>query len=219
MCNRYRNTLGWYDINEDFSQLKIPLVFPELAPNLEPRSDIRPTNSAPVIRPMDPGNPTEGVGLYPLRWDLVPFFHKGPLKAKKYLCTNARSETVTTTAAFREAYKRRRCLVPANGFYEWTGEKGAKTKHLIEVAGEPWFCMAGLWDRAETADGLVESFTILTTAAGEDMTAIHDRQPVILPRQDWARWIDATADAADLLHAKPGGHLTIALAPREAQGS
>lgn len=215
MCNRYRNTLGWSDIHEDFSQLRIPLKFPQLPPNLEPRADIRPTNTAPIIRAIDPANPAEGVGLYHLRWDLVPFFHKGPLKAKKYLCTNARSETVATTAAFREPFKRRRCLTPANGFYEWTGSKGAKTKHLITATDRAWFCMAGLWDRADTADGPVESFTILTTAAGPDMSAIHDRQPVILDRADWARWLDPTADASDLFPAKPAGRLTIQLAPAE----
>ena len=128
-------------------------------------------------------------------------------------CTNARSETVASTAAFRESFRRRRCLVPADGFYEWTGDKGAKTKHLITAADGAWFCMAGLWDRAETADGPIESFTILTTAAGEDMTAIHDRQPVILDREDWARWLDLKADVADLFPARPAGALSVNLAP------
>lgn len=216
MCNRFRNTLGWTDIYEDFSDLKIPLVFPQLAPNLEPRPDIRPTNPAPVIRAMDPANPSAGVGLFELRWWLVPFFHKKTLKEWKPMCTNARSETVAATAAFREPFKRRRCLVPANGFYEWTGDKTPKTKWMIEQVGQPWFCMAGLWDRAETADGPIESFTILTTAAGADMGAIHSRQPVILDRADWARWLDLTAPVDDLFSARPAGALVISPAPEEA---
>jgi putative SOS response-associated peptidase YedK len=213
MCNRYRHTLGWYDIHEDFSQLRIPLKFPQAAPNLEPRPDIRPTNTAPVIRPIDAADPAAGVGLYELRWWLIPFFHKKTVKEWKPMCTNARSETVATTAAFRESFKRRRCLVPADGFYEWTGEKGAKTKHLITPADGAWFCMAGLWDRAETADGPVESFTILTTAAGEDMAGIHDRQPVILERADWGRWLDLSAEVGDLFAAKGAGRLKVELAP------
>jgi putative SOS response-associated peptidase YedK len=216
MCNRYRQSLAWRELHEDFSQLKIPLRFPEAAPNIEPRLDVRPTNIAPIVRAIDAADPTAGVGLYNLRWDLVPFFHKGPLKAKKYLCTNCRSEEAATKPAFRESFKRRRCLVPANGFYEWTGEKGAKTKHLIEVVGERWFCMAGLWDRAETADGPIESFTIMTTAAGDDMSAIHDRQPVILAREDWGRWLDTASEVSDLFPARPAGHVTINLAPAEA---
>ena len=210
MCNRYRQTLGWYDLTEDFSQLKIPLRFPELAPNLEPRPEVKPTNRAPIIRALDDGDPASGVGLFEVRWDLVPFFHKGTLKEKKYLCTNCRSEEVTKKPAFRESFKRRRCLVPANGFYEWTGSKTPKQKWLLTTTDQPWFCFAGLSDRAETADGPVESFTIMTTAAGDDMRAIHDRQPVILDREDWGRWLDCTAGVADLFPARAAGTLRVA---------
>lgn len=199
MCNFYRRIAGYYSYLEDFSHLKIPLRFPEAAPNLEPQEDIRPTNTAPIIRALEPTDPAAGVGLYPMRWDLVPWFWKKTIKEKKFLATNARCETVATTASFREAFKRRRCLVPADGFYEWTGEKGAKTKWMFTRAGEPWFCFAGLWDHAETADGPVDSFTIITTAAGPFAREYHDRQPLILDRDQWARWLDMSQDASDLL--------------------
>jgi putative SOS response-associated peptidase YedK len=88
-------------------------------PNVEPREHIRPTNHAPIIRPLDPTDPFVGVELVDARWWLVPFFHKKTVKEWKPMCTNARSETVATTAAFREPFKRRRCLVPATHFYEF----------------------------------------------------------------------------------------------------
>ena len=211
MCNRYRVSWAWREAMQEFSDIRLPLVFPppERAPNIEPR-DIRPTNTAPVMRPVDPSNPAGGLEMVELRWDLVPFFHKGPLKAKKYLCTNARAETVATTNAFREPYKRRRCLVPASAFYEWTGPKGAKTMWRFTAAGQPLFCFPGLWDHADTADGAVESFTLMTCAPGPDMAAFHDRQPVILRREQWPAWLDLARPADDLLKADAAGSIEAA---------
>ena len=139
----------------------------------------------------------------------MPWFHKGPVKAKKYLCTNARSETVATTAAFREAFKRRRCLVPASHWFEWTGEKGAKTKWKFTVVDQEWFCFPGLWDRAETADGTVESFTLLTCAPGEDCSPYHNRQPVVLERGAWATWLDRATPCEDSLRPLPAGKVRV----------
>jgi putative SOS response-associated peptidase YedK len=94
------------------------------------------------------------------RWWLVPFWHKGALKDFQLTTFNARSETVASAATFREAFKRRRCLVPASCWYEWTGPKGSKAKWRFTPRGEPWLCFAGIWDRCVTADaGEVESFT------------------------------------------------------------
>ena len=213
MCNRYRSKLGWVDWMEDFSQLKIPLRFPDPLPNL--REEIRPTNEAAIIRPVDPANPADGMEGAVMRWDLIPSFWKQPVKAKKFLATNARSETVATTAAFKGAYARRRCLVPADGFYEFTGDKSPKTKWLITRTGADGFCFAGLWDHAETADGPLDSFTILTTAAGPDMAAYHTRQPVILPPERYADWLNLERPADDLFPAGPEGTLTVEPAPKE----
>jgi putative SOS response-associated peptidase YedK len=212
MCNLYRNLkYGWRVWTEDFSQLKIPLRFPDPLPNL--REEVRPTNSAAVLRPLDAGDPAAGMEAAMLRWDLVPHFWKQPVKAKTFLATNARSETVAKTSAFKAAFARRRCLVPADGFFEWTGEKGAKTRWLFTTADAPWFCFAGLWDHAETADGPVDSFTILTNAAGPDMAAYHDRQPVILPRERRMDWLDLAADPTPLFAPGPPGTLRVEVAP------
>ncbi len=211
MCNRYRVSWAWREATQEFSDLQIPLVFPppERAPNIEPR-DLRPTNPAPILRPVDPSDPGAGLEMRELRWDLVPFFHKGPIKAKKYLCTNARTETVATTSAFREPFKRRRCLVPASAYYEWTGPRGGKTMWRFTVADQALFCFAGLWDRAQTADGEVESFTLLTCAAGPDMAPFHDRQPVILRRDQRAAWLDLQSSGQELLTPGPAGTIVFA---------
>ena len=214
MCNRYRNRLGWTDYSEDFSQLKIPLKFDrDRIPNLEPRDDIRPTNRAPVFRPVDPANPAAGVELAQMRWGLVPFFSKEI--SRKFLCTNARSETVATTASYREPFRRRRCLVPADGYYEWTGEKGAKTKWLFTRTDGQWMAFPGLWDTWNSPDGPLESFTMLTCAPGPDCANYHDRQPVVLEREHWATWLDLEADIAPLLKGSPEGGIQVELAPPE----
>ena len=210
MCNRYGFGGRLHQMQEEMSQLKIPLRFEAgRLPNLEPREHIRPTNTAVVLRPLQAADPGAGLELTEIRWDLVPFFHKGPLKAKKYLCTNARAETVAATAAFREPFRRRRCLVPVSHFFEWTGPKGGKTMWKFTHHGRDDFCFAGLWDRAHTADGEVESFTILTTAAGPDAAPYHDRQPVILAPDAYARWLDLAAPADALLASSPAGALKI----------
>ncbi len=213
MCNRYKNKVRLELLKAAFDQVQLPLVFKHGAPNLEPRDDIRPTNPAPFIRPLDPTDPFVGVEIVEARWDLVPHFWKQPVKAKKFLATNARCETVATQAAFRDAFKRRRCLVPTDGFYEWTGEKGAKTKWQFTVPGQEMFCIAGLWDRAETADGTIESFTMLTTAPGDDMKPYHDRQVVVLEPESWSRWLDLEADVLDLFVPPPAGTFHVELAP------
>ncbi|MEP6968024.1 MAG: SOS response-associated peptidase family protein [Pseudomonadota bacterium] len=169
MCNLYGYLAPISRLVDEFSETRIPLVFKDGAvPNLEPREHIRPTNIAPIIRPLDPADPFVGVELVDARWWLIPFFHKKGVKDWKPMCTNARAETVATTATFREAFKRRRCLVPATHFFEWTGERGAKVMWRFTKANADIFCFPGLWDVAETTDGRVESFTIVTTAPGRD---------------------------------------------------
>jgi putative SOS response-associated peptidase YedK len=206
MCNRYGIRAPLHSMAEELSQLKIPLVFPprERWPNFPVREDIRPTNIAPVLRPVD-----GGVELVELRWGLIPWFHKKTVKEWKALTTNCRSETVGTTATFKGAYARRRCLVPATHFFEWTGEKGAKTKWRFNVKGREWFCFPGLWDRAETPEGPVESFTLLTCAPGPDAEPYHNRQPVILKPATWAQWLCAEDPCTALLAAGEAGELVV----------
>lgn len=205
MCGRYGRDIPWSVLHET-----LDLIGQDRAPNLAPEWDIRPTTRQPVVRPTE-----AGLELRPMRWGLIPFFHSGkPLKAWKAICFNARSETVTTSPAFREAFKRRRCLVPASCWYEWTGGKGKKVKWRFTAREEPWFMLAGLWDRCTTADeGEVESFAIVTQPAGSPLNTYHDRAPVVLERSAWSTWLDLQADMTPLLGPESVGAFTIALAP------
>jgi putative SOS response-associated peptidase YedK len=207
MCNRYGYLAPISRLADEFSEIRVPLRFEGGAiPNVEPREHIRSTDPAPIIRALDRDDPTAGVELVDARWWLVPWFHKGPVKA---MCTKARAETIATTAAFKEAFKRRRCLVPATHFFEWTGEKGSKQTWKFTKAGSDLFCFPGLWDVAHTADGRIESFTILTTAPGPDCAPYHIRQPVILERDQWATWLDLSADPAPCMKAGLQGVIAV----------
>lgn len=120
MCNRYGYLAPVSRLVDEFSQAKIPLRFAfDATPNIAARDPVRPTDSAPVVRAPDPSDPGAAVELIEARLWLVPFFHKGPVKDWKPLCTNARSETVASTPSFREAYRRRRRLVPASHWFEF----------------------------------------------------------------------------------------------------
>lgn len=194
MCGRYRNMQSWSELH---AAMRSFLGEPKQPPlNMPARAQVRPTQSAPIVRLSE-----DGPLVADARWWLVPWFHKGkPLKAWKATTINARTETVATAATFREPFKKRRCLVVADGWYEWTGPKGAKQMHLFGPRGAEPIMFAGLWDSCETSDeGRVESFTIVTQPAGSPLNAIHDRAPVVLFGEEWARWLDVTADVSDLL--------------------
>ena len=158
------------------------------------RFNIAPTQEAPVIRAAKDG--AREVAM--LRWGLVPFWARD-LKVGTTMI-NARSEGVEAKPAFREALKQRRCLVPATGFFEWQGEPGRKQPWAITVRGQPLFAFAGLWERWKPAAGEpVETFTIVTTDANEQVARIHDRMPVILPMDALEKWLTAPADEARAL--------------------
>jgi putative SOS response-associated peptidase YedK len=210
MCNRYGYLAPVSRLVDEFSQLKIPLVFRGGAiPNIAPREHIRPTDIAPIIRPIDREHPLAGVELVDARWWLIPFFHRKSIKDWKPMSTNARAETLATAATFREPFKRRRCLVPATHFFEWTGPRGSKRMWRFTRAGAEIFCFAGLWDVAETTDGRIESFTIVTTAPGPDCAPYHDRQPVVLEPHQWSTWLDLRADPAPILKAGLEGVIAV----------
>jgi putative SOS response-associated peptidase YedK len=204
MCGRYYRDLSWAQYRERLTLIR---PTPDQAPNCEPKHDIRPTTQQLVARPAD-----GGVELVDMRWGLVPFFHRKSLKEWKATTFNARCETAATSPAFRGAFSRRRCLVPASGWYEWTGTKGSKIKHRFARADGDWIMFAGLWDKATCGEETVESFTLLTTAAGEDSQPYHDREPVVLEPEDWAAWLDSANDAAPLLACRPPGRFTVELA-------
>jgi putative SOS response-associated peptidase YedK len=165
-----------------------------------PSFNVAPQSMQPVVR-LDAE--TGDRDLTVMRWGLIPFWAKHAKIA--YSTINARAETVTTSATYREAMKKRRCLVPADLFYEWS-KIDAKTKqpYAIALNDGSLFAFAGLWEswKDRAADTTLETYTIVTTDPNELMKPengppIHDRMPVILHRQDYARWL-APADPAQL---------------------
>jgi putative SOS response-associated peptidase YedK len=155
--------------------------------NLEPRYNIPPTEDIAVVRP-DPGS--TGRRLDMLRWGLVPYWAKD-IKIG-FSLINAKAETVAEKPAFRDAFKERRCIIPADGFYEWK-KLDAKTKqpYAIVMKDRGAFGFAGLWERwKDRASGqTIQSCTIITTTPNEVCAPIHDRMPVILEPKDYARWL------------------------------
>ena len=164
-----------------------------------PRYNIAPTQEAPVVRAGEDGRREVAM----LRWGLVPFWAKDPKMGAKLI--NARSETVAEKPSFRNAFRKRRCLVPASGFFEWTGEAGHKVPHAITLAGRELFAFAGLYEHWKSPEGEArETFTILTTGANHAMSAIHDRMPVILAVADYDSWLlGPPEDAQALLKPSP----------------
>ncbi|HEY5072043.1 MAG TPA: SOS response-associated peptidase [Caulobacteraceae bacterium] len=211
MCNRYGYQHPYNRLVAEFSHIG-PVRWAGAEPNAA-REHIRPTDRAPIIRPADPERPAEGLELLELRWGLIPWFHRKSEREWKPLTTNARSESVATTASYKSAFARRRCLAPATHFFEWTanpeGPRARKLMWRFTVPDQEVFAFAGLWDRAQTPEGPLESFTLMTTAPGADCEPYHNRQPVILDRGDWAAWLDLTADVAPLLKAGPAGRISV----------
>jgi putative SOS response-associated peptidase YedK len=198
MTADYRRKIEHAKWKASLGRMSLPLIFlpPERTPNLEPQEDVRPTDPAPIFRYRPDGD----LEMVIARWWLIPWFHKGTVQQSLRATTfNARAETLTTTRSFKDAFAKRRCLVPADGWYEFKGTKSPKDKYLFTERGEEWFCFAGLWDRAETMDGMVESFTIVTQAPGPTMKPYHHRAPVVLHPTEWATWLDLGADVAPIL--------------------
>lgn len=165
--------------------------------NLQPRFNIAPTQDAPVVRLAEDGDSRV---MAMLRWGLVPGWAKDLSIGAKMI--NARAETVAEKPSFRGAFAKRRCLVPADGFYEWQATAKAKGQpkqpFLIVRADRKPFFMAGLWELWKGPDGPVESFTILTTDAHPSIAPIHHRMPVMLPADAYQIWLDTGSAPADL---------------------
>jgi putative SOS response-associated peptidase YedK len=129
---------------------------------------------------------------------------------------NARAETLTEKPSFRNAFRSRRCLVPATGFFEWKHEK-VKTPYLIGLKNDEPFCFAGLWDKWVSGDGeIIHSFTIITTGANQLVEQIHNRMPVILQQSDENRWLSINPDPAlaDLLRPYPADKMEARPVPK-----
>jgi putative SOS response-associated peptidase YedK len=157
-----------------------------------PRYNLAPTQPVLVVRQTKDGTRE----LVPLRWGLVPSWSKGP--DSRYSMINARAETVDAKPAYRNAFKQRRCLIPAEGFYEWKATGKAKTPYLIRRAdGEP-FGIAGLWELWHGTDSeTIASCTIIVTEANARVRELHERMPVIIPPVHYAAWLDPDNNDTD----------------------
>jgi len=179
MCGRYRLSRRKQILEEHFDSVSG-------MEDWSPRYNIAPTQSVPVIR-QNPKEPVRELSLF--RWGLVPSWAKDPSVASRMI--NARSETASTKPAFSEALKFRRCLVPADGFYEWRKTGKVKEPYCFEINDGQLFAFAGIWERWNDPSGKpLETCSILTTIPNAVTSAVHDRMPVILNPDNYDLWLD-----------------------------
>jgi len=208
MCGRYALSTSPKEL--------LTLFNLQTLPQLRPRFNIAPTQMIDVVRAMGSGaeatqdTPDDSPNRWsPMRWGLIPAWSSSPEKAGVLI--NARAETVATKPSFREGYRKRHCLIPASGFYEWQKSGGPKQPFYIGL--EKWkpFAMAGIWEEWAAPDGtLTESCCILTTDANDLVAEIHARMPVILKPRDYHRWLWGTSQGdtgGDLLSAFPADQM------------
>jgi putative SOS response-associated peptidase YedK len=154
-------------------------------PDLQLRFNIAPSQEIATVRI---NRDTQKRELAMLRWGLIPFWAKDPKIG--YSTINARAETVATKPAFREAFRKRRCLIVADGFYEWRKTNGKKQPYLIHLKDDRPFAFAGLWERWKRDETEIQSASIIVTDPNELVDRIHDRMPVILNPDDYGVWLD-----------------------------
>lgn len=193
MCGRYtlRTPAAQWATLFDLSDL----------PDLAPRYNVAPTQSMPIVRQV------LGLGrqMALARWGLIPSWADDPAIGNRMI--NARSDTAAEKPSFRSAMRERRCLIPADGFYEWPTIEGRKQPCYIHRRDGQPFAFGGLWERWTRGAEPIESFTILTTDANQMLQSLHDRMPVVVQPEDFTRWLDPTireaAKVADLLRPAP----------------
>lgn len=179
MCGRYRLSRRKQIIEEYFDAA-------DWQDDWSPRYNIAPTQPVPVIR-QHPKEPIRQISS--IRWGLIPHWSKDASSAASTI--NARSETAAEKPAFRDPMRYRRCLIPADAFYEWKRTGAAKQPYCFEVNEGELFAFAGLWDGWKNSEGQwIKSCTILTTIPNAVTAAVHDRMPVILDRESYDLWLD-----------------------------
>ena len=185
MCGRFAQRSDPKRLAREFKVSDVPEV--------EPRYNIAPTQD--ILGVIESEDNRE---MKFFKWGLIPSWAKDAAMGARLI--NARSETVEEKPAFREAFKRRRCIIPADGFYEWQRTKGHKQPFFFQMKNETLFGFAGLWERWQGAEGqVIESCTILTTEANEVLRPVHDRMPVIVHQDDYALWLNEDVRKRELL--------------------
>lgn len=193
VCGRYTLYSSPEDVAEYFDLDRVP--------ELPRRYNIAPTQDVPLVRRPPDGEANESSDrareMVSARWGLVPFWADDPDDLPTMI--NARAETVAEKPAFRVAFSRRRCVLPASGFYEWRPTGNGKQPYHIRRVDETPLALAGLWERWRSDDGReLESCLIIVTEANELLRPIHDRMPVILRREEMPRWLDPDAERNEL---------------------
>lgn len=179
MCGRYRLSRRKQLVEEYFDAA-------DWQDDWSPRYNIAPTQPVPVIR-QNPKKPARELAL--MKWGLIPHWAKDPSIASSTI--NAKSETAATKPAFRDPLRLRRCLIPADAFYEWAKSANGKQPYCFEVNNGELFAFAGLWDGWQNSSGQwVKTCSILTTTPNAVTSAIHDRMPVILDPDNYDLWLD-----------------------------
>jgi putative SOS response-associated peptidase YedK len=189
MCGRFTLTVDPAELKDTFNDYDFPAQF-------APRFNIAP--SQPVLAISNDGQNRAEFFV----WGLIPSWAKDPAIGNRLI--NARGETLAEKPSFRGGFKYKRCLILADGFYEWKSQPGTKVKvpHFIHMKDRQPFAFAGLWDEWNSPDGSqIRSCTIVTTEPNELMMSIHNRMPVILPPDAYAQWIDPASRMPDSLHA------------------
>ena len=185
---------GRYELHSSPAAIALAFGLPA-PPALSPRYNIAPMQPVPVIRQTSTGERK----LVEMRWGLVPRWAKDPAIGAKMI--NARGEGIAEKPAFRWAFERRRCLLPADGFYDWKAVNGGKQPfHIANIDGRP-LGIAGLYERWLSSDGgVLDTCTVITTEANALLRDVYDRMPVIIAPQDYARWLDRSrTDVVDLI--------------------
>jgi putative SOS response-associated peptidase YedK len=190
MCGRYTLTSSGEELALLFDISDLPLVVP--------RYNLAPTQEAAVVRVPAPGEPRR---LDLLKWGLIPYWAKEAKIGNSMI--NARAESAAEKPAYRSSFKKKRCLIPTDGFYEWKKEGKLKQPFLIHRQDGKPFAFAGLWSswRNPEQEKPVETFTILTTDANDLLRPLHDRMPVILDPKDFDLWLDPKMDDAATLQS------------------
>ena len=200
MCGRF----AFHSPRETVAQL---FALGDRLPELPARWNIAPGTDIPVVRVASDG----ARELVSLRWGLVPSWSKDRSIGQRLV--NARAETLSEKPAFRTAFRRRRCLVPADGYYEWRVVTGGKQPYFVHAASGRTFAMAGLWEHwVDPADGkAVDTCVIVTREAAGLVSEIHTRMPVIVPEHAYAAWLDPNADPVALLAQLVSGEPALTL--------
>jgi putative SOS response-associated peptidase YedK len=199
MCGRFTLAIDPADLQDSFPEFTFPS-------QITPRYNIAPTQPILVL----PNDGTKKADFF--TWGLIPSWAKDPVIGSRLI--NARAETLAEKPSFRSAYKYRRCIIFADGFFEWQSIPGktGKVPNLIRLKSGKPFALAGLWERWQSPDGSeIKSATIITTTPNELMAPIHDRMPVILPSHAYTRWLGVSpqfpVDLKDLLVPFPAGEM------------